>query len=102
MIVAHGADGEPADANCPESFPIAVSGGGSIDDSKGGALQVSAPITKGKLSANGQRPSGWRVSSALGVYTAYAVCSGSGKGEDESETEESEKEAAETVPKKAG
>ncbi len=104
VITARGAEGEPADANCPESMPIAIAGGGSMDE-KGGALEISAPITKGKLSSNGQRPTGWRVRSQAGVYTAYVVCSGSGKGEEAEEGEEAsekeiaEKEAAESAGK---
>ncbi len=99
MIIAVGSEGEPADAICPESLPIAISGGGSMDD-KGGPLQTSAPITKGRLSANGERPVGWRVRSAEGSYTAYALCSAGGargggeEGETEGEREAAEKEAA--------
>jgi hypothetical protein len=101
VITARGGEGEPADANCPESMPIAIAGGGSMDE-KGGALEVSAPITKGTLSSDGQRPTGWRVRSQAGVYTAYVICSGSGKGEEgeeASEREIAEKEAAESAGK---
>lgn len=95
VVTAAGADGEPADAKCPKEKPLAIGGGGSAED-KGGVLQISAPITKGALSAEGQKPTGWRVRAEAGRYTAYAICTspggkGSGEGEEESETETPEK-----------
>jgi hypothetical protein len=90
VITAHGGEGELADASCPKEAPLAIGGGGSVDDGKGGALEISAPITKGVLSANGQKPTGWRVKSAAGKYTAYVICARVG-GEEESESEAPEK-----------
>ncbi len=92
-MTARGADGEPADANCPKELPLAIAGGGSMDE-KSGPLEISAPITKGALSSDGQQPTGWRVRSLSGRYTSYAICSGGGAKES-GEEEESEKEAAE-------
>jgi hypothetical protein len=91
VVTAAGADGEPADAKCPKERPLAIGGGGSAEDK--GVLQISAPITKGALSTEGQKPTGWRVRSEAGRYTAYAICTspggkGSGEGEEESETPE--------------
>jgi hypothetical protein len=90
VITARGGEGEPADANCPKETPVAIGGGGSVED-KGGALGISAPITGHELSADGQQPTGWRVLAGGPSYTAYAICtSASGKV-----TEQEEKEAAE-------
>ena len=96
MVTASGGDGEPADATCPKQAPYAIGGGGSVED-KGGLLEVSAPITKGNLSSNGQRPGGWRVKASAGKYTAYAICASAGASEssEEEEEESSEKKAAE-------
>jgi hypothetical protein len=90
VVTAHGGGGEPADASCPKEAPLAIGGGGSAE--KGGLLEISAPLTKGKLSGDGQTPNGWRVRSEVGSYTAYAICTGTGPTEP---TEEEEKEAAE-------
>jgi hypothetical protein len=94
VITAHGGEGEPADAVCPKEAPIAIGGGGSIED-KGGLLEVSAPLSKGHLSADGQRPSGWRVRSMAGHYTAYAICTGAGHASEGPEKEGEEKEGEE-------
>lgn len=77
VVTASGKGGEPADASCPKEAPLAISGGGA-GDGKGGALEVSAPITGHELSVEGQQPTGWRVESAAGVYTAYAICTKAG------------------------
>ncbi|MET0304675.1 MAG: hypothetical protein ABW196_00415 [Solirubrobacterales bacterium] len=77
VVTALGGGGEIADARCPKEAPLAISGGGATDG-KGGALEISAPITEGELSADGQQPSGWRVRSAAGSYTAYAICTAAG------------------------
>ncbi len=90
VVTAHGAGGEPADAKCPKEAPLAIGGGGSAD--KGGLLEISAPTTKGKLSGDGEKPSGWRVRSESGSYTAYAICAGAAPAEP---SEAEEKEAAE-------
>jgi len=90
VVTAHAAGGEPADASCPKAAPLAIGGGGSAE--KGGLLETSAPITKGKLSGDGQAPNGWRVRSEAGSYTAYAICTGTGPTEP---SEEEEKEASE-------
>jgi hypothetical protein len=90
VITAHGAEGEPADASCPKEAPLVIGGGGSTDG-KGGALEISAPITKGELSTDGQGPTGWRVKATAGKYTAYVLCTRSGG----KETPESESEAPE-------
>lgn len=74
VVTAMGGNGEFADARCPEEAPVAVGGGGAVDG-KGGELEISAPTTEGELSTDGQKPSGWRVRSAAGSYTAYAICS---------------------------
>jgi hypothetical protein len=95
VVTAHAAAGESADANCPKEAPLAIGGGGSAE--KGGLLEISAPITKGKLSGDGQAPNGWRVRSETGSYTAYAICTGVGATEP---SEEEEKEASEV--KEAG
>lgn len=98
VVTASGKGGEPADASCPKEAPLAISGGGA-GDGKGGALEISAPITGNELTVEGQQPSGWRVESAAGVYTAYAICAKSGgKESSEPETEE-EKKAAEGLGK---
>lgn len=73
VVTAKGAGGEVADANCPKEAPFGIAGGGAVDG-KGGALEISAPITAGELSVDGQQPTGWRVKSATGGYTAYAIC----------------------------
>jgi hypothetical protein len=91
VVTATGGAGEFADANCPKEAPTAIGGGGSAD--KGGLLEISAPITAGKLSGDGQKPSGWRVRSEAGSYTAYAICTGAAVSESSEEAEE--KEAAE-------
>jgi hypothetical protein len=90
VITAHGAGGEPADASCPKEAPLAIGGGGAAE--KGGLLEISAPLSKGKLSGDGEMPNGWRVRSETGSYTAYAICTGAA-GTEPSEAEE--KEAAE-------
>jgi hypothetical protein len=92
VVTAHGEAGELADANCPKEAPLAVAGGGATDG-KGGALEVSAPITKGQLSSEGQEPTGWRLKAAGGLYTAYAICLQAGAKEEveEEETEGLEK-----------
>jgi hypothetical protein len=89
VITAQGEGGEPADAECPKEAPLA-SGGGGATDGKGAMLEISAPITDGKLTSAGRQPSGWRVQSAAGSYTAYAICIAAGR-----ESAESEKELAE-------
>jgi hypothetical protein len=96
VVTASGGEGEPADATCPKEAPVAIGGGGSVDD-KGGLLEISAPITKGHLSGNGQKPNGWRVSSGSAHYTAYAICTGAGsvkppEGGEEEAAEEKEDE----------
>lgn len=73
VVTAHGEAGEFADASCPKEAPLAIAGGGAADG-KGGALEISAPITKGELSTEGQQPTGWRVKAEGGTYTAYAIC----------------------------
>jgi len=78
VVTAKGAGGEVADANCPKEAPLAISGGGAVDG-KGGDLEISAPITAGELSVDGQQPTGWRVKSAAGGYTAYAICTAAGE-----------------------
>jgi hypothetical protein len=77
VVTAAGANGEVADANCPKEMPLAITGGGAVDG-KGGNLEISAPITEGELSVDGQQPTGWRVKSAAGGYTAYAICTAAG------------------------
>ena len=96
MVTARGGKGEPADANCPKEAPVAIGGGGSVED-KGGLLEISAPITAGELSGDGQKPTGWQVRSDAARYTAYAICTGAGsvKPSEGSEKESAEKEAAE-------
>jgi hypothetical protein len=97
VVTAVSEGGEPADALCPKQVPLAIGGGGS-GDGKGTAIEISAPITKHQLSVAGQRPDGWRVKSAAGSYTAYAICTAPGKvesPEEEEEEAESEKVAAE-------
>jgi hypothetical protein len=94
VITASAGEGEPADAICPKEAPLAIGGGGSVDD-KGGLLEISAPLTKGHLSGDGQKPSGWRVRSNAARYTAYAICTGTGtvkppEGEEEAEEKEAE------------
>jgi Collagen triple helix repeat (20 copies) len=76
VVTAAGANDEVADANCPKEMPLAIAGGGAVDG-KGGDLEISAPITEGELSVDGQQPTGWRVKSA-GGYTAYAICTATG------------------------
>jgi len=78
VVTAKGAGGEVADANCPKEVPLGIAGGGA-GDGKGGALEISAPITAGELSVDGQQPTGWRVKSAAGGYTAYAICAAAGE-----------------------
>jgi hypothetical protein len=78
VVTAKGAGGEVADANCPKEAPLGIAGGGA-GDGKGGALEISAPITAGELSVDGQQPTGWRVKSATGGYTAYAICTAAGE-----------------------
>lgn len=91
VVTAHGGEGELADAHCPKEAPVAIGGGGSVED-KGGLLEISAPITKGGLSSDGQKPTGWRVRSGSAHYTAYAICTGAGSSKP---AEGPEKEAAE-------
>lgn len=78
VVTAKGASGEVADADCPKEAPLAIAGGGAVDG-KGGDLEISAPITSGELSVDGQQPTGWRVKSAAGGYTAYAICTAAGE-----------------------
>jgi hypothetical protein len=89
VVTAEGGEGEFADAKCPKQAPLAIGGGGSAD--KGGLLEISAPITEGKLSGDGQQPTGWRVRSNSADYTAYAICTGAAP----ESTGDPEKEAAE-------
>jgi hypothetical protein len=94
VVTASGSEAEPADAICPKEAPLAIGGGGSVAD-KGGLLEISAPLTKGHLSSDGQKPNGWRVRSGSAHYTAYAICTGSGavkppEGEEEGEEKEAE------------
>lgn len=77
VVTAKGVSGEVADASCPKEAPLGIAGGGAVD-SKGGDLEISAPITAGELSVDGQQPTGWRVKSAAGGYTAYAICTAAG------------------------
>jgi hypothetical protein len=94
VITARGGAGEPADAICPKGAPLAISGGGAVED-KGGTLDVSAPLSHHELASEGHRPDGWRVISAADRYTAYAICTSvAGKGEEA--PEETEEEAEET------
>lgn len=78
LVTALGGGGEAADARCPKEAPLAISGGGAADG-KGGELEISAPITEGELSVDGQQPTGWRVKSTAASYTAYAICTAAGK-----------------------
>jgi hypothetical protein len=98
VITAHGGGGEPADATCPKEAPLAISGGGAIDD-KGGAsgeaLEISAPLTDHELSAEGLQPNGWRVVSKAGKYTAYVICAVTGKPKETPEEEKASEGAAE-------
>jgi hypothetical protein len=73
VVTAQGAEGKPADATCPKQAPAAISGGGATDG-KGGMLEISAPTSEGELSGEGEQPTGWRVVSATGSYTGYAIC----------------------------
>jgi hypothetical protein len=73
VVTAQGADGKPADATCPKRAPAAIGGGGATDG-KGGTLEISAPTSEGELSTEGEQPTGWRVVSATGSYTGYAIC----------------------------
>jgi hypothetical protein len=79
VVTAVGADGEFADARCPKETPLAIAGGGAVDG-KGGQLEISAPLTAEELSVDGEQPTGWRVRSAVGSYTAYAICTASTGG----------------------
>jgi hypothetical protein len=82
VITAHGGGGEPADATCPKEAPLAISGGGAIDNKSGApgeALEISAPLTGHELSEEGLQPNGWRVVSKAGKYTAYVICAVTGK-----------------------
>jgi hypothetical protein len=79
VVTALGGGGEAADARCPKEAPMAIGGGGATDG-KGGGLEISAPITEGELSVDGQKPTGWRVRSPAESYTAYAICAGSAGG----------------------
>jgi hypothetical protein len=84
VITAHGGGGEPADAVCPKEAPLAISGGGAIDNKSGApgeALEISAPLTGHELSEEGLQPNGWRVVSKAGKYTAYVICAATGKQE---------------------
>jgi hypothetical protein len=92
VITAQGSEGEFADARCPKQVPLAIGGGGSTD--KGGLLEISAPITKDELSARGQQPTGWRVRSEAGHYTAYAICTAAAAEPSEEEAEEAEEKKA--------
>jgi hypothetical protein len=96
VITAQGGEGEPADAICPKQTPLAIGGGGSVED-KGGLLEISAPLTDAGLSGNGEKPGGWRVRSAASHYTAYAICTSATAKESPAgpEKEAAEKEAAE-------
>ncbi len=82
--------GEPADANCPKGAPLAISGGGS-GDGKGAALEISAPLHGHGLVHEGEQPTGWRVTAALGAYVAYAICAKAGNKEPPVEETEEEK-----------
>jgi len=53
---------------------------------------ISAPTTKGELSSDGQQPTGWRVRSDSGAYTAYALCTRAGGKELPEGSEETEPE----------
>ncbi len=77
VVTAHGGEGEFADARCPKEAPLAISGGGATEG-KGGVLEISAPITDGERSGDGQAPSGWRVKATSGAYTSYAICAKAG------------------------
>jgi hypothetical protein len=82
VITALGGGGEPADATCPKEAPLAISGGGAIDNKSGApgeALEISAPLTGHELSEEGLQPNGWRVVSKAGKYTAYVICAVTGK-----------------------
>ncbi len=98
VITAHGGGGEPADATCPKEAPLAISGGGAIED-KGGApgeaLEISAPLTDHELSEEGLQPNGWRVVSKAGKYTAYVICAVTGKPKETPEEEKASGGAAE-------
>lgn len=96
VVTAHGEAGEFADAICPKESPLAIAGGGATDG-KGGALEISAPITKGELSIDGQQPTGWRVKAEGGTYTAYAICT---RTEGKEELEGGGKEELEETVKK--
>jgi hypothetical protein len=100
VVTAEGGEGEPADATCPKQAPHAIGGGGSAD--KGGLLEVSAPIAKGKLAADGQVPTGWRVRANAGHYTSYAICAGTKPSEEPTEGEEKEAEEKEAAKVKEG
>ena len=101
VVTAQGEGGEPADAECPKEAPVATGGGGA-GDGKGTMLEISAPITDGKLSSEGRKPNGWRVKSASGSYTAYAICSGAGKESAEAEKESAEAPKEGAAAEKAG
>ncbi len=90
MITAHSGGGEFADATCPKGMPLAIAGGSVIDD-KGGTVLISAPITKGELSTDGQQPTGWRVRAGSGAYTSYAICTKAGVKESPEEEGEEKK-----------
>jgi hypothetical protein len=60
-------------------------------------LETSAPITRRELTVEGQQPDGWRVKSAAGAYTAYAICTTAGGVESAA----AEKEAAEHLKESA-
>jgi hypothetical protein len=79
-----------------------ATGGGGAGDGKGAMLEISAPLTDGKLTAEGRQPNGWRVISASGSYTAYALCTGAGKESAESEKELAEQPKESAAAEKAG
>ena len=103
VVTAKGAKASLPTRTARSEAPLAIGGGGSADE--GRLLEISAPITKDELSANGQQPTGWRVSSEANHYTAYVICTGvaaTEPPEEESEEEKkaaAEKEAAEATPK---
>jgi hypothetical protein len=86
VVTAHAEGGEFADATCPKGTPLAIAGGNVIDD-KGGTVLISAPITAGELSTDGQQPTGWRVRAGSGAYSSYAICTKAGGKETPEEDE---------------
>ena len=71
VVTAQGGEGELADAICPKQAPVAIGGGGSVED-KGGVLSISAPIAAGELAGDGTTPNGWRAMSE--ARSPHGIC----------------------------